>query len=83
MLNWETKLYCLSLFFVMIVYFALSPFVFIVFFVLVVFLVFDFFYTVEILLCVFSKQSIIKRSQIFCGKNVIKHSATTNNGDRI
>ena len=32
MLNWETKFSCLSLFFVMIVYFALSPFVFIVFF---------------------------------------------------
>ena len=70
----------------MIVYFALSPFVFIVFFVLAVFLafyVFDFFYTVEILLCVFFKQSIIRRSHIFCRKNVIKHSATTNNGERI
>ena len=86
MLNWETKFSCLSLFFVMIVYFALSPFVFIVFFVLAVFLafyVFDFFYTVEILLCVFFKQSIIRRSHIFCRKNVIKHSATTNNGERI
>ena len=86
MMNWETKFSCLSLFLLWLFILPFRLLFLLSFFVLPVFLafyVFYFFYTVEILLCVFSKQSIIKRSQIFCGKNVIKHSATTNNGDRI
>ena len=68
------------LFFPFCILFLLSFFVLAAF---LTFYVFDFIYVVEILLCVFFKQSITWRSHIFCGKNVIKHSATTNNGDRI